>query len=186
MRLFVAINFPETLRARLWDAAAPLRAAVPEASWVRPERLHLTLSFLGEHDEAAAARVGGALERTAAVRGVLPLRVAGVGAFPNLRRPRVVWIGAHGGPALEGLAQAVGRAIDEAGVARDAKPFRAHVTVGRLRGAPRAEQVATLEGAAAAMSVEERFEVRAVDLMESVLGAGGGYRVLATARLGGS
>ena len=184
MRLFVAINFPDALRGRLWDASATLRETVPAASWVRHDRLHMTLAFLGDHDQAAGGRVAGALERMAAVRGVLPMRLDGVGAFPNLRRPRVVWIGAHGA-ALDGLATAVGRAIDEVGVARDAKPFRAHVTIGRLRRAPSAGEAAALERAASAVRIEERFEVRAVDLMESVLGAGGGYRLLATARLGG-
>lgn len=145
MRLFVAVEFPQAVRRRAWRATAPLREADLPVKWVGPERLHLTLKFLGETDEARVPALGEALDRAAGAAGPLELRLAGVGAFPSLQAPRVLWIGVEGPPELERLHEAVDEALAELGFERERRDFHPHVTLGRARrghgGLGRAERL---------------------------------------------
>ena len=100
---------------------------------VDPALLHFTLSFLGNVPDDAAAPIASALD--AAVTGLAPFRaqLEGVGAFPNARRPRVVWAGVADPPPLVALATRVREALAAAGYPGDAKDFRAHLTLARTR-----------------------------------------------------
>src|SRR4051812_45515664 len=101
MRLFVAINLPEEERSALDAATASLRAEGLPIKWVSAEKLHVTIRFLGNVDDAQAGPIGDAL--AAAVAGHKPFDVTlgGAGAFPDARHPRVLWIGVERHPALE-------------------------------------------------------------------------------------
>src|SRR5664279_2466351 len=92
MRLFVAIEIPEDVRESLASVLREFRAISPEAKWVRPENMHLTLRFLGDTDPVKLNDVQAIL---AAVRSPQPvtLEFRGLGFFPNVKRPRVFWAG---------------------------------------------------------------------------------------------
>src|SRR5688500_8120121 len=79
----------------------PLRLAAPEIRWVDAPRIHLTVKFLGEHPESAVPPLLEALSRTAAMYDPIPMELGGLNAFPNLRQPRVVWLGVKADPKLE-------------------------------------------------------------------------------------
>lgn len=131
-RCFVAIDLGEPVRTAIASYLAELRATVAGIAWTRPENLHLTLAFLGD---VPAARIAPLVERlTDGLRGAPPLavRAVGVGAFPSLARPQVLWIGIES-PDLGAVADAVQSACMAEGLPRDAKPFRPHVTLGRVR-----------------------------------------------------
>ncbi len=185
MRLFVAINLPDALRRAAFDAAAPLRELAPRASWVPEARLHLTVKFLGERADADVARLADALMAVAAGHRAMPLRVAGAGAFPNLRRPRVVWIGVESDPRLELLHHDVEEVLGTLGVELEGKPFRPHLTLGRLREAPGPDRLRAFARAARGLRFEGESLVESLDLMQSVLGGAGGprYELLAAAPL---
>ncbi|MGQ0538745.1 MAG: RNA 2',3'-cyclic phosphodiesterase [Gemmatimonadaceae bacterium] len=93
MRVFVAADPGPLLQREVYDAAAPLRAAAPGVRWVAPERLHVTLKFLGEQSADAVARLRRTLAEVAALSVPADIELSGYGAFPNFRRPRVVWMG---------------------------------------------------------------------------------------------
>ena len=133
MRLFVALNFPAELRERLWAGAEPLRALDLPVRWVPANDLHLTLKFLGETPEDRLEELGRALDQ--AVTGVrpLPVTVEGFGAFPNAKSPTVIWAGVGSEPALELLQHGVERAFGPLGFPPEGRPFRPHVTLGRIR-----------------------------------------------------
>jgi len=132
VRLFVALELPEEVRARLWAWSGGL----DEIAWRRvpPERLHVTLAFLGERPSSDVAAIAAVLEGCAAGAGPVALRCAGVVALPR-RRPRVVAAELEdAGGALESLQRAVGEGLVAAGVYEpERRPFLAHVTVGRSR-----------------------------------------------------
>jgi 2'-5' RNA ligase len=136
MRCFVAVDVPADVRAAVGRVEAALRAAARTADvrWVDPAQLHVTLKFLGA---AAAERLPallGALETVARGAGALRLEARGVGGFPSPRRPRVVWVGVAGEvAALGALAAAVERAVEPLGFPPEGRPFRAHLTLGRVR-----------------------------------------------------
>lgn len=134
MRLFLAVFPPERVQYAVWAATQPLRGA-GAASWTRPDNLHYTLRFLGELGEDGARRAGEAAR--AAVRGHARFEMAlgGLGAFPNARRARVLWLGATAGAeALQSLARALDHELHEQGFGREERPFAPHLTLGRPRG----------------------------------------------------
>lgn len=174
MRLFLAIEFDAATRSAVFAAAAPLRAAAPALAWVPETRLHLTLKFLGEQPESAAARVAAAMDRVAAGHAALPSSLGPFGAFPNFRRARIVWIGMDADPPLELLHHDVELACDALGFPVDGRPFRPHVTLARVTRPPGTEALRALARAARGAAAD-RFAVRVarIDLMRSTLRSDG-------------
>ena len=186
MRLFVAVNLPAAERRAVFEAAAPLRAARLPVKWVGEESIHVTLRFLGEVPEPQVARIREALP--AAVRAARPFEVGfgGVGAFPSLARPRVVWIGVERHPALELLANDVEKALMALDFEPELRPFHPHLTLGRAEHGAKPAQLGGLEALAAGIEYQGSCLVESVDLMQSVLGPRGAtYTVLLRAMLGG-
>lgn len=131
LRAFVGVPIPREERlAALLDA---LGAVPADLKVVSADHLHMTLSFLGDVPEDAPPKLAEALDE--AVRGVPSFcaRLAAVGAFPNARRPRVVWAGVEDPRPLVALADAVRAGLLGAGFRGDDKDFRAHVTLARVR-----------------------------------------------------
>lgn len=186
MRLFVAVNLPGPARRGLRAATAPLRDVAPDGAWVREENLHLTMKFLGDvEEEARLPALREALAATVARHRAFDVTLAGAGAFPNLRAPRIVWFGMRPAPRLELLHHDVETACAGLGYEVDGRPFRPHVTLARLK-APLAQPAArALAAAARGVRWSADVTVASVDLMRSTLGAGGSrYDLLHAAPLG--
>lgn len=185
VRLFIAINLPADVRHRIHEATAPLREAAPDVAWTPPERLHLTLKFLGERPESEVACLEAMLRRVAGSHTTVPLTIAGGGAFPSLARPRVIWAGVAAEPRLELLHHDIEAASAELGYDVEGRAFRPHLTLGRARGGvePASARVA-ISRAARRIELREELEVESVDLMRSEPGPGGPrYSRLAAAAL---
>lgn len=185
MRLFIALNIAGPLREAMYAATAPLRAAAPGAAWVRGDNLHVTLKFLGEVAEDSAEPLREALAAAARRSAPLRLELGGVGAFPNLRAPRIVWMAASPDSRLELLYHDVETVCHRLGYELDGRAFRPHITLARVRGRmPRAEARA-LAAAGRAVRWSARAEVDTLDLMRSTLAPGGSrYELLHAAPLG--
>jgi len=184
MRLFVAINLPAETRDAIYADAEPLRAETRGVRWVASDALHVTLKFLGEQDDSLVVPIRDALASVGAAHANLTVSTTQVGAFPNFRRPRVVWLGMTGEDVVRALARDVDRALVPLGFSPETRPFQAHLTLGRVKGELPPHEAATLAGAASATPVSRSFLVRAVDLMRSELGPGGSrYSVVASAPL---
>lgn len=136
IRAFIAIDLSEEARAVLADVSETLAARVPQGAvkWVPPQNMHLTLRFLGNTPVAKLDALYAALDRTVAGHEPFSLRLDKVGCFPNERRPRVVWVGVQGDTDK---AEALRRDIDEMlapmGWEPEGRPFRAHLTLGRVK-----------------------------------------------------
>lgn len=165
MRAFVAVVPPPASLAPLVDAAAPLAGSL-RATWVPPERLHVTLAFLGE--VADPEPYGAALADAVAGTAPFSLRVAGGGAFPRPRRARVLWAGVEGEvDALVSLARVARRTARQCRIDVERAPYVPHVTVARIR----ARDVDATDAVAALDTVSgEPWTVAEVVLMRSVLG----------------
>lgn len=185
MRAFLALNLDGDLRERLHRDTAVLRAAAPQAGWVRAANLHLTLRFLGE---VAGAQVEGLAERLRPLltyHHIIDTTLVRIGAFPNLRRPRVIWVGVHDDRAVGALAKDVDRACGQAGFAMETRPFSAHVTLGRVKHPLSRDAVAALTHAARAITTAYPVRFSRVDLMQSELASGGSrYAVVVSLPLG--
>ncbi len=137
MRLFVALEIPATLRCALASRARALAGELPKARWVRPEAMHLTLSFLGETHPQTVPTLHQELAPAFAQAAPLALRLEDAGAFPPRGKARVLWAGLAGadGRASEELADlrsAVARAVQQAAsVEPEKRRFHPHLTLAR-------------------------------------------------------
>jgi 2'-5' RNA ligase len=182
MRTFIALNLPAGERTRLYDALEPLRQRDLPIRWTAAESLHLTLKFLGEIEGSEVTRIEETLRGLARKHAPLTMRIAGVGAFPAIRRANVVWVGVQSEPAVLALQRDVELAMSKLGYTREYKPYRPHITVGRTRNDTRAPD---LERHAGAVRYESSVDVATMDLMRSHTGAGGSrYEALVRVPLG--
>ena len=135
MRLFIAIEIPEEIKAGLTEAQRSLKSSgVVDASWTRPEGIHLTLKFLGEVPESKVLEIMNGLRRAAEGIGPFRLEVGGVGTFPSPKNARVVWVGLSGDiEKLSRLQAAVEETISNIGFERDERAFTPHLTLGRIK-----------------------------------------------------
>lgn len=178
-RLFIALNLPAELRTELYDATRAVRDAAPDGSWARADNLHLTLKFLGQRPASELDRLRDLVANAASGCPPIRLVIQGVGAFPNLRRARVVWLGVEPERHLELLQHDLETGGAALGYEVEGRPFRPHLTLGRLREADR-EQLRALARAAARVKISRTVEVETLDLMQSEPGTGGSrYTVLA-------
>jgi len=134
IRSFIAIELPDEIRHALAEVQKHLRRDVAGVRWVEPGSIHLTLKFLGdipaEQIQPIVAAAMGAVQDEPPVS----LGVSGLGAFPNPRRPRVIWVGIEGDVARLGRLQArLEEALEPLGFPRDERAFRPHLTVGRVK-----------------------------------------------------
>lgn len=180
----MAINLPPELREEVHAAAAPLREEAPWVSWVPAEKLHLTIKFIGERPPEVLPALCDALIAAAGRHTVMDLALGGVGAFPNFRRPHVVWLGVEPHPRLELLQHDVEVACERHGIEVEGRAFRPHLTLGRVQGRPTPEAARALAGARRGVTLRREMPVESVDLMRSELLAGGArHTVLAAAPL---
>ncbi len=184
MRLFLAINLPAPIRREIEAASEPLKACAPELAWVPESRMHLTLKFLDEQPEERLEAIQAAVADVAGRHRELVMSIGGVGAFPNFRRPRVVWMGVNQDARLELLHHDVELACERIGFEVDGRPFRPHLTLARVRRAPAEEQLRELWRAAKRVDYRGDCIVRSVELMRSETGPGGStYTPLMSAAL---
>lgn len=169
MRLFIALNLPSEVRGRVYEAAAPLRALDLPVRWVDPAQIHLTLKFLGDVPERDVPSVGACVAAVARRHEPFSFRIGGLGGFPSLERPRVLWVGVRAPAVLGALQSALEGELAALGFPRDDRPFRPHLTLGRVRAGARPRTFQELRGRAAALDIEEVVDARTVDLMRSTL-----------------
>ncbi|HEX3483804.1 MAG TPA: RNA 2',3'-cyclic phosphodiesterase [Micropepsaceae bacterium] len=164
IRLFVALELPETLRDRL----AALEGGVPGARWATGEQFHLTLRFVGEVDENVAHDIDDALAGIRAPRFTLEL--AGVGEFGG-KKPRALWAGVRANDALLHLQKKIETALQRIGLPAEERKFSPHVTLARMRGSPREKVVQFLTHNS--LFASGPFPVDRFVLFSSHLGSGG-------------
>jgi 2'-5' RNA ligase len=138
MRIFIALDIPADIRARMVEFMERARSYASDARWARPEGLHVTLKFVGEVKEDKLERIKSAL--VAVKAAPFPVTFANAGFFPTPKSPRVFWIGVSGGDALSQLAAGIDNATERAGVQKEQRPYSPHLTLARAGSSPGAQQ----------------------------------------------
>lgn len=142
IRAFLAVEVPPATHEALVALKRELAQSPADVRWVRDDALHATLKFLGSVDAGTLDGIRAALEPVADETAPCAIRVRGLGAFPNLRRPRVLWVGMES-EGLPPLAARVDAVTARFGFEPESRPFAAHITLGRVRsprGWPRLEE----------------------------------------------
>lgn len=157
-RLFVAVTVPEGVIAKMEEAQTELRRVLPQRSvrWARREQFHLTLRFLGDVEAARVEALGEAIRVACRGFGALHLRAERVGFFPDLRYPRVAWVGVQDqAEQLPRLQQTVDAVTESFTTEEKEERFTGHITLARLKGIKRPEAEAL--GKAASGMVDRLF-----------------------------
>jgi 2'-5' RNA ligase len=136
-RIFLALSFSVAATRKIAEEVDRRKAAVGEAgfrvAWVPAANLHLTLKFLGSISEELVEGVAGACRRVAARHQPFEAKAVGLGAFPSLQRPNILWVGVEAQPALSALQREVEGAMVELGFEKEERAYHPHVTVGRVK-----------------------------------------------------
>jgi 2'-5' RNA ligase len=132
MRIFVGIDLDEAIRTKIARFLDGVRGFAPDARWIRPESLHITLKFIGEQKPEQVTAI---TQRLQIAQGKhTDIRVAGFGFFPTAKAPRVFWIGIQAGHELAELASDIDSALAELQIPHEERPFSPHLTLARGGG----------------------------------------------------
>ena len=185
LRCFIAIEIPEAIRGAIVSSIDSLKKAGADVKWVSPENIHITLQFLGETEEARIPLIKETLDKILLTYSPFYIKIAGVGCFPDSRRPRVIWVGAEEAQPVINLHGDIARGMADLGYREEERNFTPHLTIGRVKSN---RNVRGLTG----KIVEIRevrfsgFEVRNITLMKSELRPSGPiYSSLAEIPFGG-
>jgi RNA 2',3'-cyclic 3'-phosphodiesterase len=133
IRAFVAVVLDERVRSAVAAAIERLRPLGSAVAWVPPRNLHVTLHFLGDQSEERLADAEAALADAAAGSAPLDVTFHGIGAFPGLERPRILWVGlAHGALEVRRLQARVTDALAVRGFGKEERAWHPHLTIGRV------------------------------------------------------
>jgi len=139
IRAFIAVTLEPQVIAKITDAIDRLKPRIPGVRWVVPSNLHLTLKFLGGIDETLVAPISTALNQQLRLFPRCTINANGLGVFPGLKQPRILWVGLVGSQ-LVSLALKVETALAPLGFAPETRVFTPHLTIGRWRQVQRAPQ----------------------------------------------
>ncbi len=134
MRLFIASPLTEEIEKILAEVIFDLKQKRGRVKWVDAKNIHLTLKFLGETDESNVEPIKSAIQQVAVRHHKIDSSINKIGAFPNLNRPRVIWVGlSEGIDALKALASDTENEMAELGFEKEKRPFKTHLTLGRVK-----------------------------------------------------
>lgn len=134
VRCFVALELSEHVKSFVATVVSALKRVTNEARWVNPQGMHLTLKFLGDVPATTIPTVVRSLEKPLMIPGPIELGIGGLGCFPNMKRPRVLWIGVIDKQSrLQALVQEIGNAMLPLGFPQEKRSFKPHLTLARMK-----------------------------------------------------
>jgi len=184
IRTFIAVELPQEIQDRLGQLQSDFKVSMPDVRWTKYGNIHLTLKFLGDVPLSKIDKIGEALREVAAKFPAFTMSLADIGAFPNSRKPRIVWVGVQKGvDELKEIAKAIDSSMKRLGFPPEKRRFSPHLTVGRIRHLknPTAMTEALDKSAVGELG---KFTVERISLIKSQLDpAGSIYTTIKEARL---
>jgi 2'-5' RNA ligase len=145
MRTFIAVELPQEVKRKIEEVQAPLKKTDTYVSWVKPGNVHITLKFLGEVNEERIEDVFKGTENALKESKGFNLSLKDLGCFPNLRRPRVVWVGVDKGKdELSQMQKQIEEELFKFKFPKEQRSFSAHLTIGRVKSPRNIEELTGL------------------------------------------
>jgi 2'-5' RNA ligase len=186
-RVFFAVELPAALKSRVGEHVRRLSESFPHvrAAWEKPEKMHITLKFIGEIEVSRVEVLSRAARCAASTVEPFELTIAKPGAFPPQGSPRVLWLGVEDKSGqFSKLQRSLEDEAAQAGFARESRPFKPHITVARIRSPNGARSLAAAH--LEALFEPQAFNVSELVMMRSELGRGGSrYEVVSCRPLSG-
>jgi 2'-5' RNA ligase len=176
LRAFIALEVPREMREAVCKATTPLQKEVGSiVRWVPVENMHLTLKFLGDIAPTNVEMLSEMLHAEAGLFHCFDLHLGGLGSFPNLKRPRVIYVGIQAPPAMEALQRGIESAARRLGYESEERGFSPHLTIGRVKQSVTATEQQTIRRALEATRIDllGTARVDSVHLYKSDLKPGG-------------
>jgi 2'-5' RNA ligase len=168
LRTFIALELCREHLTITHDIVTGLKHSDADIKWVDPDHFHITLKFLGQTPQSQISLISRALDALAMTVPAFPLALKDIGAFPDIDKPQVIWIGvSQGGPELSQLSKSVQEYLLPFGFLKDNRPFHAHVTIGRSRTNHGAKRLSAVLKNIPVTSMAH--DVRHITLFESIL-----------------
>lgn len=188
IRSFIAIELPGEVKAGLHQLQSELKSAKHDfIKWVAPEGIHITLKFLGNISSRKVTEITKAMEEASRNASCFQLELSKLGAFPNLRQPRVLWLSVGGEvDKLIALQQCIDAALSPLGFVQETRPFAPHLTLARLRERSSPQDRRDFGELVMKTPVEVNYKINvgSVSLMRSqLLPSGAVYSCLAEGKL---
>lgn len=185
VRSFIALETPEKLRQEILKLQERLRSVTGALiSWVKPQGIHLTLKFLGDVDRSGLNDIEVVIQEAAAKYEKIDLKTTINGGFPNLKKPRILWLGLDGGEQLLSLQAEIDQGLAGLGFELESRKFHPHLTLGRVKYIDRGSEL--IDHFKRAEIQPFAWEADSVRLISSVLKpAGAEYGILANIAFGG-
>ena len=140
IRSFLAFELPPEIREIVDRVSRQVRTSPLEASWVRPENIHLTVVFLGDVETEEMEAIGRVVRGVCEGHHPFPVSLKAMGCFPNSSRPRVLWLGLEGDlERMSRFRDGIQQGLKPFGVQQEERPFKPHLTLGRFRKPNRME-----------------------------------------------
>ena len=174
VRVFLGVPLTAELQKTIRSLQDNLKGRICDIRWSRPENLHLTLHFFGETEQENLEKIRVSVLSVKHCHRPFQVDVIGLGAFPSLRRPRVIWLGLNPQDQLEQLYNDCQRALRKAGLVTDSRPYSPHLTIGRVK--QRAKEL-TILGAEHRDKLIGQLPIDRLVLYESRLRPGGAEHI---------
>lgn len=172
-RAFIALEIPTQTHQEISNQTASLRKNLDAHTvrWVPPGNIHLTLKFLGDVSQTKIEQICEVLSDLAGRHEKHAFKISGLGAFPNTRRPRVLWIGIQAPETLTALYQGLEASTAKLGFPPEKRPFNPHLTIGRVKQHIPPASMQSLQKALSSIKIGyiDTVEVEALDLFKSDL-----------------
>lgn len=175
MRTFIAIELPENIKTSLKNIQDELKKCGADVKWVEPENIHLTLKFLGEIEENQLEAINQAIEETAKNKPKYLITLSGLGVFPDLKRPRIIWIGIKDqNNATKLITEELEEKLEKINIPKEERKFLGHITIGRVKSGLNKDKLAEkLETLNIDLAKDMGFIADKITLFKSTLGPKG-------------
>jgi len=142
IRSFLAIELPKPILKKIEEVQGDLRSTHADVRWVSPEKIHLTLKFFGNIEESRIDLILKSIEEPIRDTSPFSLNVHGIGAFPHLKNPRVIWMGlVDGKEDLASFQKQIEKQLEKIGFQPEDRPFHPHLTLGRMKSSQGKEEL---------------------------------------------
>ncbi|MGQ9608202.1 MAG: RNA 2',3'-cyclic phosphodiesterase [bacterium] len=134
LRSFIAVELPNEIHDNLQKLQNNLKDSMPDVRWVKYGNIHLTLKFLGDVEVSKIEKISKSIQYVADEFSPFTISLAHIGAFPNFRKPSIIWTGVEeGAEKIVEIVEHIESSMEKLGFAREKRPFRPHLTIGRVR-----------------------------------------------------
>jgi len=174
VRVFLGVPLTEQLQNAIRSLQGDLKSRIRDIRWTRPENLHLTLHFFGETEQENLEKIRVSMLSVKRCHRPFLVDVIGLGAFPSLRRPRVIWLGLNPQNKLGQLHRDCRRALHAAGLVTEFRQYSPHLTIGRVK--KKTNELTTL-GNELRHQLVGHLPVDRLTLYESLLQPGGAEHI---------